>query len=292
MLNKKQLVIKIVLKRLWYLVFGIIVIAMAVQLYLLKGTPSQPLNMHRLRSDVSYTDTPTLLIPGQGGNTITFDTFIKRAQNQNIAQSAMVVRVSPTGQVRVKGSLKGKKNPVIQILYDWNYNVSFEPEMHQLTQVLIVLNRQYHVKKLNIVAHSYGGTEFLHAYLGNVKLQKKLSFQKIVLLGVPVEESFGVNTKYTAWLFKKSRDAEFKKLLRQVKKAQFSKDEAIYNIMGKEADQKTDGEVPNIQSQMMATLFKNTSVKYVQRWYPKTSHRQLHEKKAILKYVMQILWGK
>ncbi len=292
MLNKKQLVIKIVLKRLWYLVFGIIVIAMAVQLYLLKGTPSQPLNMHRLRSDVSYTDTPTLLIPGQGGNTITFDTFIKRAQNQNIAQSVMVVRVSPTGQVRVKGSLKGKKNPVIQILYDWNYNVSFEPEMHQLTQVLIVLNRQYHVKKLNIVAHSYGGTEFLHAYLGNAKLQKKLSFQKIVLLGVPVEESFGVNTKYTAWLFKKSRDAEFKKLLRQVKKAQFSKDEAIYNIMGKEADQKTDGEVPNIQSQMMATLFKNTSVKYVQRWYPKTSHRQLHEKKAILKYVMQILWGK
>ncbi|NME34883.1 alpha/beta hydrolase [Lactobacillus sp. MRS-253-APC-2B] len=284
--------IKIVLKRLWYLVFGIIVIAMAVQLYLLKGTPSQPLNMHRLRSDVSYTDTPTLLIPGQGGNTITFDTFIKRAQNQNIAQSAMVVRVSPTGQVRVKGSLKGKKNPIIQILYDWNYNVSFKPEMHQLTQVLIVLNRQYHVKKLNIVAHSYGGTEFLHAYLGNAKLQKKLSFQKIVLLGVPVEESFGVNTKYTAWLFKKSRDAEFKKLLRQVKKAQFSKDEAIYNIMGKEADQKTDGEVPNIQSQMMATLFKNTSVKYVQRWYPKTSHRQLHEKKAILKYVMQILWGK
>ena len=167
MLNKKQLVIKIVLKRVWYLVFGIIIIAMAVQLYLLKGTPSQPLNMHQLRSDVSYTDTPTLLIPGQGGNTITFNTFIKRAQNENIAQSAMVVRVSPTGQVRVKGSLKGKKNPLIQILYDWNYNVSFKPQMHQLTQVLIVLHQRYHVKRLNIVAHSYGGTEFLHAYLSN-----------------------------------------------------------------------------------------------------------------------------
>lgn len=141
MLNKKQLVIKIVLKRVWYLVFGIIIIAMAVQLYLLKGTPSQPLNIHQLRSDVSYTDTPTLLIPGQGGNTITFNTFIKRAQNENIAQSAMVVRVSPTGQVRVKGSLKGKKNPLIQILYDWNYNVSFKPQMHQLTQVLIVLHQ-------------------------------------------------------------------------------------------------------------------------------------------------------
>lgn len=292
MLNKKQLVIKIVLKRVWYLVFGIIIIAMAVQLYLLKGTPSQPLNMHQLRSDVSYTDTPTLLIPGQGGNTITFNTFIKRAQNENIAQSAMVVRVSPTGQVRVKGSLKGKKNPLIQILYDWNYNVSFKPQMHQLTQVLIVLHQRYHVKCLNIVAHSYGGTEFLHAYLSNQRLQKEIAFQKIVLLGVPVEESFGTNTKYTAWLFKKSRDAEFKQLLRQVKKARFAKNEAVYNIMGKEADQKTDGEVPNIQSQMMATLFKNTPVKYVQRWYPKTTHRQLHEKKAILDYVMQTLWGK
>ena len=178
MLTKKQLVFKIVLKRLWYLLFGIMVIAIAIQLYLLRGTPSRPLDMQHLHSDVSYTSTPTLLIPGQGGNTITFDTFIKRAQNQNIAQSAMVVRVSPTGQVRVKGSLKGKKNPIIQILYDWNYNVSFKPEMHQLTQVLIVLNRQYHVKKLNIVAHSYGGTEFLHAYLGNAKLQKSSVFKR------------------------------------------------------------------------------------------------------------------
>ena len=194
--------------------------------------------------------------------------------------------------MRVKGSLKGQKNPLIQILYDWNYNVSFKPQMHQLTQVLIVLHQRYHVKRLNIVAHSYGGTEFLHAYLSNQRLQKEIAFQKIVLLGVPVEESFGTNTKYTAWLFKKSRDAEFKQLLRQVKKARFAKNEAIYNIMGKEADQKTDGEVPNIQSQMMATLFKNTPVKYVQRWYPKTTHRQLHEKKAILDYVMQTLWGK
>ena len=164
--------------------------------------------------------------------------------------------------------------------------------MHQLTQILIVLHQRYHVKRLNIVAHSYGGTEFLHAYLSNQRLQKEIAFQKIVLLGVPVEESFGTNTKYTAWLFKKSRDAEFKQLLRQVKKARFAKNEAVYNIMGKEADQKTDGEVPNIQSQMMATLFKNTPVKYVQRWYPKTTHRQLHEKKAILDYVMQTLWGK
>ena len=86
MLNKKQLVIKIVLKRVWYLVFGIIIIAMAVQLYLLKGTPSQPLNMHQLRSDVSYTDTPTLLIPGQGGNTITFNTFISMLPGQHSRQ--------------------------------------------------------------------------------------------------------------------------------------------------------------------------------------------------------------
>lgn len=74
MLTKKQLVFKIVLKRLWYLLFGIMVIAIAIQLYLLRGTPSRPLDMQHLHSDVSYTSTPTLLIPGQGGNTITFDT--------------------------------------------------------------------------------------------------------------------------------------------------------------------------------------------------------------------------
>ncbi|MDN3536745.1 alpha/beta hydrolase [Limosilactobacillus fermentum] len=81
-------------------------------------------------------------------------------QDQNIATNVMVVRVAPTGAVQVSGSLKGKQNPLIQFIYDWNYSTTYQPQVRELTQVLQVLATKYHVQKLNVIAHSYGEPSF------------------------------------------------------------------------------------------------------------------------------------
>lgn len=161
---------KKVLRRVAIGLAVIIVVLAGVQLYLLRGTPGKAITP--TNSSVKYSATPTLLIPGWGGNTWTYTKLIDYYQDQNIATNAMVVRVAPTGAVQVSGSLKGKQNPLIQVIYDWNYSTTYQPQVRELTQVLQVLATKYHVQKLNVIAHSYGGTELLHAYIGSKTLQR------------------------------------------------------------------------------------------------------------------------
>lgn len=136
---------KKVLRRVAIGLAVIIVVLAGVQLYLLRGTPGKAITP--TNSSVKYSATPTLLIPGWGGNTWTYTKLIDYYQDQNIATNAMVVRVAPTGAVQVSGSLKGKQNPLIQVIYDWNYSTTYQPQVRELTQVLQVLATKYHVQK-------------------------------------------------------------------------------------------------------------------------------------------------
>lgn len=272
-------------------VIGLAIILVVVQLFLMRGVKPQPIT--RTNPTVSYSSTPTLLIPGWGGNTWTYGGMIRYFQAHNVAENALVVRVAPTGQVQVSGQLaKNQPNPLIEVLYDWNYTLTYEPQVHQLTHVLEVLNHRYGVKRINVLAHSYGGTEFLHAYIGSPKLQREIRVKRMIFLGVPVDESFGTNTRYTAWLFKHSHDEAFEKLEREVKEAHLPRTLRIYNWMGSDQGARTDGSVPRVQSQMLRTLVKEKHVHYHERVYQNTTHPQLHQRVAIFKDIQRVLWGK
>ena len=283
--------LKKVLRRVVIICAVIIVALVGIQLYLLRGTPCKAITA--TNPSIRYSNTPTLLIPGWGGNTWTYTKLINYYQDHNVATNAMVVRVAPTGNVQVSGNIKGKQNPLIQVLYDWNYSTTYQPQVRELTQVLRVLATKYHVDRLNVIAHSYGGTELLHAYIGSKPLQKEIALQKVVFLGVPVDESFGTNTKYTAWLFKKSHDRMFKTMLKEVKEASLPKGLVFYNWMGSdEGKSTTDGEVPQIQSLMLKTLIKHKHVKYHQHIFDNTSHTELHQHVKIIRRIEHVIWGK
>lgn len=272
-------------------VIGLALILMVVQLYLLRGVKPQPIQ--RTNPHVRYTATPTILIPGWGGNTWTYGGMIRYFQAHNIAQNALIVRVAPTGQVQVSGQLnRSQPNPLIEVLYDWNYTLTYNPQVHQLTHVLAVLHHQYGVNDLNVIAHSYGGTELLHAYIGSPRLQREITLKKVIFLGVPVDESFGTNTRYTAWLFKHSHDQEFAQLEREVKAAHLSRRVRLYNWMGSDQGAPTDGSVPHVQSQMLKTLVREKHLHYHERVYRNTTHPQLHQRTAIFKDIQRVLWGK
>lgn len=173
----------------------------------------------------------------------------------------------------------------------WNYTPTYQGQVKQLTRVLLLLARDYQVHDLNVVAHSYGGTEWLHAYIANPQLQRQLNFHRVILLGVPTDESFGAKTKYTQTLFKRSVDPEFLKLTHQIQTAHLGSDDYLYNWMG-QTQPGTDGEVPIVQSEMLRSLIKNKHVHYHQRIFPATNHIHLHQKPTILRQICQVLWGK
>lgn len=278
------------MKRLLKVLVAIIsllaILILVVQFVVLLPIPGQRLTRNDLRSDVRYSDTPTIMVPGWGGNSTTYKKMIHYYQDHHYAQKVMTVWVSPTGTVKTSGNYKHQKNAIIQVLYNWNYNATYHAQVRQLTHVLNVLHDDYHVKKMNVIAHSYGGTEFIHAYMGSKKLQREIQLCNVIFLGVPVEESYGVKVKFVPNLNRKSKDRNFHQLERQMGDWDPDSTIKLFNIMGG-----SDQEVPRIQSEMLQTLVKiHPEIHYKQVVVPKTNHFQLHDRKIIIQRVAEILW--
>lgn len=273
---------------------SLILFAFGIQGFLLRGTPGQHLSPQNYQSNLEYSSIPTLLIPGWGGSTITYNKMIKYYQQKNIAQKVLTIWVAPNGRIWTEGDFHGQKNALIQVLFTWNYNGTYHPQIKQLTGVLNYLQKHYHMQKINVVAHSYGGTEFIHAYMGSKYLQDHMRLNKVVFLGVPVEESLSDQLKYRYHLVDKSTDKNFHQLFLEMKNWQLNYPVKIYNLMGSEEGSKTtDGAVPHIQSEMLKSLIKaHPSIEYHQKVYPQTTHYQLHHRTKILNSIANILWGR
>lgn len=274
------------LKKLIMLLGIGLLIILTIQFIVLLPLPNHSLSSRQQRADVQYTQTPTIMIPGWGGNSTTYRKMVSYYQSHHYAQKVMTVWVSPTGQVKTAGSYHGQKNALIQILYNWNYNASYHPQVHQLSKVLMVLHQQYHINKMNVIAHSYGGTEFMHAYFASKTIQKQIQLHQVILLGVPVEESFGVHVKFVPELWKKSHDRNFQQLIYQMHNWQPTNPVNFYNIMGGK-----DQEVPRIQSEMLKALVTmHPTIQYRQVVVPHTNHFQLHDRPQIIKAIAHVLW--
>lgn len=286
--------LKKIAKVLGFSLGGLCLLLLLTQAFLLRGTRGKSINLANGPSTIRYSEIPTILIPGWGGNTVTYNHMINHYQDKNIAQKVMTIWVSPRNRIRVSGNWHGQKNALIQVLFDWNYDASFHPQVSQLRHVLIYLNQHYGIKQTNIIAHSWGGTEFMHAYMGSKRLQRYLRLNKLIFLGVPVEESLSDRLPYHYLLIHHSKDKNFHQLRVQMKDWQLNYPITIYNLMGsKEGSKLTDGEVPHIQSEMLKALIQSQPmIKYHQKIYANTTHSQLHSRPIILKEIEQILWGK
>ena len=201
---------------------SLVLLAFGIQGFLLRGTPGQSLSPQNYQDKVDYSSVPTLLIPGWGGSTITYNKMIKYYQQKNIAQKVLTIWVAPNGRIWTEGNFHGQKNALIQVLFTWNYNGTYHPQIKQLTTVLNYLQKHYHMQKINVVAHSYGGTEFIHAYMGSKYLQDHMRLNKVVFLGVPVEESLSDQLKYRYHLVNKSTDKNFHQLFLETRNVNLS----------------------------------------------------------------------
>lgn len=267
----------------------LLILMLIIQFIILLPLPNHSLKPSDYRSGIHYDQTPTVMIPGWGGNTTTYRRMIHYFESHHYAQKVMTVWVSPTGTVKTSGSYHRQKNALIQILYNWNYNASYHPQVHQLTKALQLLHDRYHIKRINVIAHSYGGTEFIHAYMSSKKLQRTIQLHKVVFLGVPVEESFGVKVKFVPNLNRKSKDRNFRQLEQQMRSWHpNSSPIKFFNIMGGK-----DESVPRVQSEMLQTLVRiHPEIQYRQVVVPKTNHFQLHDRITIIQRVAHILWDK
>ena len=152
------------------------------------------------------------------------------------------------------------------------------------------MHNQYKIKQLNVVAHSWGGTAWIHAFFQSAEIQKKIEFPKVILLGVPVEESLAPIDDDEKVDIQDAKDPNFKILLKESQKVQVTEKVHFYNLLGEYQGENSDGEVPHIQSQLLQELIHPDWSEYTEKVFSNVKHNQETHNQQIADEIVEILW--
>lgn len=155
------------------LLFGLFIMAAGAFL-----TYSEPVDSKEV-SDI----TPTVFIHGYSGTTRSFGNMIDRFEQNNWADRGLAVYVSANGKVLISGTLKGKHNPIIQVVFA-NNMASITQQTKWLKSLMTVLAERYQVDQVNLVGHSMGGLASVSYLLSNQE-NPRPKVEKLVAIGSP-----------------------------------------------------------------------------------------------------------
>ncbi|WP_079525508.1 alpha/beta fold hydrolase [Halobacillus hunanensis] len=166
-------------------------------LFFLLGSSIFFMNSSPTRSEKTNSTIPTLFVHGFKGGPGTFNTMLQRFESNNWGSKQMVIHVSSSGDLRVRGNIPHSLNPFIQILFE-NDRASLKDQTHWLKKVMHTLKVDHGVEQVNLVGHSMGGlaaTSFLlNNQQGNFPSVNKLVAVGSPFLGIKQESYFAANT--------------------------------------------------------------------------------------------------
>ncbi|HIW88253.1 MAG TPA: alpha/beta hydrolase [Candidatus Ligilactobacillus excrementipullorum] len=142
---------------------------------------------HEETSHYQKTATPTIMMHGWSSSLHAEEPLIKTAVAKRIATEAMVIHVTPEGQLKVEGKLTGRKNnPLILVQFD-NNRVGEIRYAQGLLRIVKYLQKKYGMKKFNVVGHSMGAYAWVYyaAHWGSSPQLPQLN--KMVLLAGPYD---------------------------------------------------------------------------------------------------------
>ncbi|UOQ91737.1 alpha/beta hydrolase [Halobacillus shinanisalinarum] len=172
-----------------YIFIPILFFLLGSSLFFLNSTPT--------RSEDTTQMTPTVFIHGFKGGPGTFNTLLERFEENNWGTKQMVVHVSSSGNVQVRGSIPYTMNPFIQVLFE-NDRASIKSQTYWLQKVMWTLKEDYGINQVNLVGHSMGGlasTSFLlNNQRGSFPTVNKLVTIGSPFLGIEQETYFATNT--------------------------------------------------------------------------------------------------
>ena len=251
---------------------------------------SKKLITTKKRQEYHYDNIPTLLIHGSWGTAITYNHMINTFQKNNLAQKVLTVFINPWGKIKYYGQWNNHNvNPLIQVIFQRNFDNGFENEAYWLANLLIDLNKKFNVQKYNIIAHSWGGSAavLMMTRFGAVKNLPQLN--KAILLATPVNEILGIHYQISRDHIPDKQDNLYREMLKN--KQNISHDAIVNNIYGTLSTRiLTDGEVPVSQAQSLAHIFQNQVKEYHEFCFNHVMHSDFHIKKNIINLIADLLW--
>ncbi|MBC2239112.1 alpha/beta fold hydrolase [Listeria booriae] len=248
------------------------------------------IQLHGTYPKVNQGATPTIFIHGYRGTDRSLHGMIRRFdQKYDWATDALTVKVSPTGDISVKGTYPNDKdNPLINVVFADN-RATVTQQSLWTKKVLRYLQDTYKVTKFNAVGHSMGGGAWVSYLASYANKPNYPEVQKIVFLAVPFYPEEYVNGDQEVDLDNASMIHT--KFAKQMEDRLTSSTQILIIGGNLEDGSNSDGEV-KIDSVMYGKkLFTNQEVETLTLTGPTAKHSNMHELPVVDNYVAKFLWG-
>ncbi|WP_421017156.1 alpha/beta hydrolase [Furfurilactobacillus cerevisiae] len=287
---------KIIDRGFWALLVVVIIVVIG-------GGALHAHHMAEAKTKYVQSSTPTLFFHGGGSNYHAEEHMTSVAKREGATNTIIRAFVSKTGHVRLDGTI-GKKavNPIVEVNYANNRQLDFNKHGQWAKNVVVALQKQYHITKFNMVGHSLGNISLIYYMLEYgqdkhlPKLQKQVDmaghFAGLNFKRVPASVRQPAGLK----LAKNGKPNKMNATYRQMTKLRqtFPKNQVdVLNIYGDIGGQ-TDGTVPNVSSLSLKYLVADRAKSYREQKISgkRAKHTLLHNNAQVDRILTDFLWAK
>ncbi|CQR48403.1 PGAP1-like protein [Paraliobacillus sp. PM-2] len=242
-------------------------------------------------SNKQYKNTPTLFIHGYKGGPRSFETMLRRFEQKQLGEKAMVIHVAPNGNMAITGNLAKQYPSFIQVIFQ-NNRATIAQQTQWVRKILHQLKEVYHVQQVNVVGHSMGGLTATNVILQNKDSNAIPTIKKLVVIASPFKgidnpDYFFVNTGPAAVDLKTESEA-LKKII--ANRESFDPTIKVLTIAGVIDKTGTDGLV-SLSSAMGIEEIVNKDQIQREIFYDKqATHSGLHEHTGVDQKIATFLW--
>ena len=209
-----------------------------------------------------------------------------------VTKSVIRAEVDGNGRVTLIGSWpKGAKNPICEVNYENNRQLDFNKHGVYATNVVKALQKQYGIKKINMVGHSLGNISIIYYMLQNGKNKKMPQLQKEVNIaghfagltfdGLPsiIKQPAGMKLDKNG---KPNKMNATYKQMTQARTAYPKNQVQVLNIIG-DIGNNSDGRVENVSSLSLKYLVADCAKSYqvVKIKGKNAQHSKLHNNSQV-----------
>ena len=244
--------------------------------------------------------TPTLFLHGYGGTKNSMKYLINQAEARGVTKDIVVAHVSRDGDVTFDGKIsKGATNPIVQIVLDDNTQGDLNENALWIRQVLEKLQKDYHVKQFNFVAHSMGNVSFAQYMIDYGRDTSLPQLKKEVNLAGTFNGVLGMNEEVNEIQVDRNgkpsdMNPPYQEFM-QLKSIYKDKNIDVLNMYGDLLDgTHSDGRVSNSSSKSLKYLLGDSPKSYQEVKYEgkEAQHSALHENEEVAQQMIRFLWEK
>lgn len=264
---------------------------------LLLSTDITNAHAQKLSNQYVHSTTPTLFFHGFGSGAHAEKYMVNGIVKAGVSKTVVVANVASDGTVTIEGNIpKGAVNPLVEVNFSDNHNSDYPTQGQWVKNVLEVLQQKYHVKKVNIEAHSMGNMAVMYYLLDNAGNHNLPQIQKQAAMAGTFDGAIGWNEPANLTVDHQTgkpsaMNAAYEKLLPL--RHRFPRQIKVLNIYG-DLGNGNDTQVTNNSCRTLKYIINGRarSYKEVKITGPNAKHELLHHNPEVNKLLINFFWRK